>query len=113
MSYMHSRPASPATVTADLYEVVSRISLHRTDPPANDRNTPRSAPSEYPMTYETAYRALGSAKDIKAVNHILAIVAAMEAKARASNDRSLELDAIELRFHAECRLDDMVADHTS
>jgi hypothetical protein len=111
MSNLHARRTSPAIVTADL--VVSRIGLHRTDLPADDRHAPRSAKSEYPMTYETAYRALGSAKDIMAVNHILAIAAAMEANARASNDRSLELDAIELRFHGECRLDDMAADHTS
>jgi hypothetical protein len=62
------------------------------------------------MSYETAYRALGSAKDIAAVNDILAIAALMEVHARAANDRGLELDAIELRFHAECRLDDMVTD---
>jgi len=42
----------------------------------------------------------------------LSIAGAMGARARASNDRGLELDAIELRFHAECRLDDMVTDHS-
>ena len=63
------------------------------------------------MSYETAYRALGLAEDAAAVKNILSIAAVMEARARASNNRGLELDAIELRFHAECRLDDMIADH--
>jgi len=70
-----------------------------------------TAPYEYPMSYETAYRALGLAEDAAAVKNILSIAAVMEARARASNNRGLELDAIELRFHAECRLDDMIADH--
>ena len=70
-----------------------------------------TAPYEYPMSYETAYRALGLAEDAAAVKDILSIAAVMEARARASKSRGLELDAIELRFHAECRLDDMIADH--
>jgi len=45
------------------------------------------------------------------VEDILSIAAVMEARARARNDRSLELDAIELRFRSECRLDDMITDH--
>jgi hypothetical protein len=70
-----------------------------------------TASYEYPLSYETAYRALGLAEDAAAVKNILSIAAVMEARARASNNRGLELDAIELRFHAECRLDDMIADH--
>jgi hypothetical protein len=70
-----------------------------------------TASYEYPLSYETAYRALGLAEDAAAVKDILSIAAVMEARARASNNRGLELDAIELRFHAECRLDDMIADH--
>jgi hypothetical protein len=70
-----------------------------------------TAPYEYPMSYETAYRALRLAEDPAAVKDILSIAAVMEARARASKSRGLELDAIELRFHAECRLDDMIADH--
>jgi hypothetical protein len=70
-----------------------------------------TASYEYPLSYETAYRALGLAEDAAAVKNILSIAAVMEARARASKSRGLELDAIELRFHAECRLDDMIADH--
>jgi hypothetical protein len=79
----------------------------------SNRPAPRASTAtyEYPMSYETAYRALSLAEDAAAVKDILSIAAVMEARARASNHRSLELDAIELRFHAECRLDDMIADH--
>jgi hypothetical protein len=110
MSNLHARLASPrpATADADLCAVTSGIGLSGTV--AGHRPAPRPATYEYPMSYETAYRALGLAKDIAAVNDILSIAAVMETDARTSNDRSLELDAIELRFHAECRLDDMVTD---
>jgi hypothetical protein len=109
MSNLHARPASPRPATADLCAVTSGIGLSRTV--AAHRAAPRPATYEYPMSYETAYRALGLAKDVTAVSDILSIAAVMETQARVSNDRSLELDAIELRFHAECRLDDMVTDH--
>ncbi len=58
-------------------------------------------------TYEAACRALALANNIAEVNDVLSIAAAMEAHARQANDRSLELDGVELRFHAECRLDQM------
>jgi hypothetical protein len=50
------------------------------------------------------------AKNATDVLQIVSIAAAMEEYARKHNDRSLELDAIELRFHSECRLDDMISD---
>ena len=100
--------------SASLRHQVGRdIGVSATQSIEGNRPAPRTATAtyEYPMTYETAYRALGLAEDVAAVKDILSIAAVMEARARASNDRSLELDAIELRFHAECRLDDMIADH--
>jgi hypothetical protein len=60
----------------------------------------------YPITYEAAYQALNRAASVAEINDILHIAAAMEDFAKKSRDRHLELDAIELRFHAECRLDD-------
>ena len=110
MSNLHVRPApSPATVAVSLLEVASGLGLP--DAAAGQMSVPRTATYQYPMSYEQAYQALGLANDIAAVNDILSIAAAMESRARASNDRGLELDAIELRFHAECRLDDMATDH--
>jgi hypothetical protein len=110
MSNLHVGPnPRPATVAVGLLKVTSANG----SPDASEGHlaAPRAATYQYPMSYEEAYRALGLANDIAAVNDILSIGAAMESRARASNDRGLELDAIELRFHAECRLDDMGTGH--
>jgi hypothetical protein len=64
----------------------------------------------FAVTYEVACRALAMSKNVAAVKDILSIAAAMDAYARQTSDRSLEWDAIELRFCAECRLDQMIAD---
>jgi hypothetical protein len=95
------------------HQIGNGIGVSVTPSIEGNRPAPRTAtaPYEYPMSYETAYRALRLAEDPAAVKDILSIAAVMEARARASNNRGLELDAIELRFHAECRLDDMIADH--
>ncbi len=66
---------------------------------------------EYAGTYEVASRALRTARNVSEVKGILSMAAMMEAYARQANNRVLELDAIELGFHAECRLDQMTADH--
>jgi hypothetical protein len=109
MSNLHVSPnARPAAIAAGLLEVTFGLGLSETA--AGNRPVARAATYQFPMSYETAYRALGLATTVAAVNDILSIAAAMEARARTSNDRSLELDAIELRFHAECPLDDMVTD---
>jgi hypothetical protein len=54
--------------------------------------------------YETAFRALTVAKSAAEIRDILLIADAMDAYARKTNDRSIELVAIELRFYAEGRL---------
>jgi len=70
----------------------------------------RPAIDSYETAYEDALQRLTLAESISDVNDILSIAGAMEAHARTFSDRGLELDAIELRFHAECRLDDITAD---
>jgi len=70
----------------------------------------RPAIDSYETAYEDAVQRLTLAESISDVNDILSIAAAMETHARTFSDRGLELDAIELRFHAECRLDDITAD---
>ena len=108
----HVRIVAPGAA-ADLYQVATRTGAsgaQRTE--SNPLGPPiATATYQYPVTYEIAYRALASAKAVAEVNDILSIAAVMEAHARQTDDRSLELDAIELRFHAECRLDDMTTDH--
>jgi hypothetical protein len=97
-------------VAADLYQVAPGIGALGTERTESSPLLPPSPTYQYPVSYETAYRALASAQAVVEVNDILSIAAAMEAHARQTNDRGLELDAIELRFHAECRLDDMITD---
>jgi len=70
----------------------------------------RSAIDSYEIAYEDAFQRLVLAETVSDVKDILSIAAEMETHARKFSDRGLELDAIELRFHAECRLDDMTAD---
>ena len=74
--------------------------------------SPKAAASncQYPITYEAAYLALNTATWVHEVNNILHVAAAVKIFARNCNDRSIELDAIELGFLAECRLDDLTSD---
>src|SRR5215470_20214243 len=72
----------------------------------------RPAIDSYETAYEDAFQRLSLAESISDVNDILSIAGAMERHARTFSDRALELDAIELRFHAECRLDDITADES-
>jgi hypothetical protein len=111
MRNLHLRtPSARPIIAADLYRVAPGVGALGTERTENDPLPPPSQTYQYPVSYEIAYRALASAQAVAEVNDILAIAAAMEAHARHTNDRGLELDAIELRFHAECRLDDMITD---
>jgi hypothetical protein len=64
------------------------------------------------ITYEAAFHALMAATSVVEVENVLATAALMNVFARQLNDRALELDPIELRFHAESRLDDMIEDRS-
>ena len=69
-----------------------------------------TAEDRYAGTYEAACRTLAVSGNIAEVTNILAVADAMDAHARQAGDRTLEWDAIELRFHAECRLDQLTAE---
>jgi hypothetical protein len=107
--------ASPETAAADIdVHVVgpAGIFARQVGTPATKAPVMQSVTGidPCPVTYEAARRTLAAAKNVADVKNILAVAATMGAFARRLDDRSLEWDAIEFRFRAECRLDDMIAD---
>ena len=68
---------------------------------------------EHPMSYEAISRVLAHATTIGEVNELLSWIGEMAAHAQSFNDRALELDAVELRFNAECRLEDMTRERAN
>lgn len=60
------------------------------------------------IPYDVARTALAEAKAVDDVKHILDKAVAMKVYAKRAADRTMEIDAAEIRFHAERRLGQMI-----